>query len=53
MALKQQKPNLFKSRIKNIESVVEQLLEPFKDIEKYVWSQQIYHKFKKHFSNDF
>ena len=42
-----------KSHIKNIEHVVEQLLEPFKKNEKYNWGNQIYAKFKKHFTNNF
>lgn len=33
---------LTKPRIKNIEDVVEQLVEPFKEAPKYTWSQQIY-----------
>ena len=52
-ALKERNPRMSKPQIQNIENVVEQLLEPFKVNDKYNWGNQIYVKFKKHFTNDF
>lgn len=52
-ALVSRNPSLTRSKIKNIESVVEQLLSPFKENNKYMWGGQIYTKFSKHFSLNF
>jgi hypothetical protein len=52
-ALVSKNPSLARSRIKNIESVVEQLLSPFKENNKYKWGGQIYTKFSKHFRPNF
>lgn len=52
-ALMSRNPSLTRSRIKNIESVIEQLLSPFKENDKYIWGGQIYTKFAKHFSANF
>jgi hypothetical protein len=51
--LKQSNPGLTKPHIQNIEDVVDQLVEPFKNMSKYHWSHQISSKFKKHFTNNF
>lgn len=41
LSLKENNPGLTKPKIGNIEEVVEQLVEPFRETPKYVWSQQI------------
>lgn len=53
MDLKKKNPTLTKPRIQNIEDVVEQLVQPFKDTHRNSWSQQIYYEFKTHFTNNF
>lgn len=44
---------LSKSRIKDVNSLLEQLLEPFADNCKYAWGEQIRTKFTQHFANKF
>lgn len=41
------------SKIRNLDSVLDQLLESFKLKESYSWGKDIYKYFKKHFRNRF
>lgn len=46
-------PTMGQSKIKDINNVMEQLLEPFKECRKYTWGTQIYEEFKEHFTGNF
>lgn len=52
-SIKQSSPSLTASRIKNIDSVVDELLSPFSENTKYQWASDITVKFKQHFSKSF
>jgi hypothetical protein len=52
-SIKQSSPSLTASRIKNIDSVVDELLSPFSENTKYQWASDIIVKFKQHFSKSF
>jgi hypothetical protein len=52
-SIKQRSAGLTASRIKNIDSVVDELLSPFSENTKYQWAADIVVKFKQHFSKSF
>lgn len=50
---KNQEESLAKTKISNLSEVIEQLLESFRQNQKYPWSKDIYKQFKSHFTRCF